>query len=323
MAVNAQAEVIETETTQDQYERPLLEIAKRFIRHRLAILSLVVIFFVFLILILGPIFSPFNDRHQSLRQKHLPPLSTYVAEKPITDLDNAVRTPEGAELTVLMGTDELGRDLFTRLMYAGRVSLYIAFSVVILSELVGIIIGVISGYFGGAIDSFAMRIVDFLNTLPLLPILLVLSTITKPTINKLIIILVFFQWTGGARLIRGQILSLREQEFVEASRALGASSARIMFRHLVPNAIAPTIVNASLALSGVMILEAALSFLGFGVQLPDASWGNMLRDAGNLTVLEKYPWRAFFPGLAIFICSLCFNFIGDGLRDALDPRAKH
>jgi peptide/nickel transport system permease protein len=209
------------------------------------------------------------------------------------------------------------------LLFAGRVSLYIAFAVTILSELIGIIMGALSGYFGGFADTLIMRTVDFLNTLPLLPILLVITSITKPSINMLILILVFFGWTGGARLMRGQILSLREQEFVSASKALGASNSRIMFRHLVPNALAPAIVSASLGLSGVMITEAALSFLGFGVQLPNASWGNMLNNAGTSQVLENYPWRAFFPGLAIFFCSLCFNFIGDGLRDALDPRAKH
>ncbi len=323
MAVNAQeAEALEVK--EEQYERPFVEIVKRFMRHRLAMGSFVLVTLLILMVFLGPFFSSFTERAQVLNHKNSPPFTNYVLEDPITEEgSNDVRTAQGTEVTWILGTDELGRDLLTRLMYAGRVSLYIAFAVTILGELLGVIIGVISGYFGGFVDALAMRTVDFLNTLPLLPILLVLTTITKPSVNKLILILVFFGWTGGARLMRGQILSLREQEFVSASKALGASNTRIMFRHLVPNALAPTIVNASLGLSNVMILEAALSFLGFGVQLPNASWGNMLRDAGTLTVLDKYPWRAFFPGLAIFICSLCFNFIGDGLRDALDPRAKH
>lgn len=314
MAVtNTQVEVREGQ--KEQYQRPWLDITRRFMRHRLAMGSLIVILLIIAGLIIGPLLLPFGQRDQSLRQKNIAPLSTYTFEQS--------HPRAGDSVTVYLGTDELGRDLLTRLLYAGRVSLYIAFAVTILSELIGIIIGVVSGYFGGFVDTMAMRTVDFLNTLPLLPILLIITTILKPSINVLIAILVFFAWTGGARLMRGQILSLREQEYVSASRALGASNMRIMFRHLVPNAIAPNIVNASLGLSGVMITEAALSFLGFGVQLPYASWGNMLKDAGNLTTLENYPWRAFFPGFAIFLCSLCFNFIGDGLRDALDPRAKH
>lgn len=307
----------------EEYHKPWLDVARRFLRHKLAVGSLVVITLILLTVFVGPIFSNFGERDASAKQKNLPPGSAYVFDKDVFVSGNSgpLRAAKGTTVTAWFGTDEIGRDILTRLLYAGRVSLYIAFAVTLLSELLGIIIGVISGYFGGAVDAFAMRFVDFLNTLPLLPILLVISTILKPTINLLIVILVFFSWTGGARLMRGQILSLREQEFVSASKALGASNLRIMFRHLVPNALAPNIVNASLGLSGVMITESALSFLGFGVQLPAASWGNMLKGV-NTTILEKYPWQAFFPGLAIFICSICFNFIGDGLRDALDPRAK-
>jgi len=320
MAVtNTHVEVHEAQ--EEKYQRPWLDITKRFMRHRLAMGSFIVMVLILLGVFIGPFFSVFAERSQSLRQKNLPPLSTYAIEKDIRNDDNTLRTAAGSTATAFLGTDELGRDLLTRLLYAGRISLYIAFAVTLLSESIGIIIGVISGYFGGFVDTVAMRTVDFLNTLPLLPILLIITTITKPTVNLLIAILVFFSWTGGARLMRGQILSLREQEYVSASRALGASNMRIMFRHLVPNAIAPNIVNASLGLSGVMITEAALSFLGFGVKLPQASWGNMLSGV-NLSILENYPWQAFFPGFAIFLCSLCFNFIGDGLRDALDPRAK-
>lgn len=303
---NTQLEAVEVQPT--PYERPWLKVIRRFLHHRLAIGSIIVMVIIIALVLAVPWLTQFAFTDQSLTQKNLPPFSTYTL-------------PDGTTTTVIMGTDELGRDLFTRLLYAGRVSLRIAFAVTILGELLGIIIGVVSGYFGGFIDTIAMRAVDFLNTLPLLPILLVLTTVLKPSINVLILVLVFFGWTGGARLMRGQILSLRELEFVSASKALGASNIRIMFRHLIPNALAPSIVNASLGLSSVMILEAALSFLGFGVQLPNPSWGNMLKDAGTLTVLDNYPWRAFFPGLAIFLCSLCFNFIGDGLRDALDPRS--
>ncbi len=312
-----------SEVKKEKYERPWLEVLKRFSRHRFAVGSVVVLALMILAVTFGPLFMPFGETDSAITKKDQPPGTEYVVPKNLyyNSIGGEIRTPQGTSLTFWLGSDGIGRDLLTRLLYAGRVSLYIAVAVTFISEIIGIIIGVMSGYFGGIVDAFAMRFVDFLNTLPLLPILLIISTILEPTINLLILILVFFSWTGGARLMRGQILSLREQEYVSASRALGASNLRIMFRHLVPNALAPNIVNASLALSGVMITEAALSFLGFGVKLPAASWGNMLKGV-NTTILEKYTWQAFFPGLAIFICSLCFNFIGDGLRDALDPRAK-
>jgi peptide/nickel transport system permease protein len=221
----------------------------------------------------------------------------------------------------LMGTDYIGRDVFARVLYAGRVSLGIAFTTVLFSEAIGVVIGTISGYFGRWVDALIMRIVDFMYTIPLLPVLLVLMTIFRPSIRLLIVVLVATGWIGSARLVRGQILSVREREFIEASRALAASRGRIMFRHLLPNSLAPVIVSATLALSSIIIIEAVLSYLGYGVQPPDASWGNMLQQV-DLTVLDRYPWQAFYPGLAIFLTSLCFNFIGDGLRDALDPRLK-
>jgi peptide/nickel transport system permease protein len=280
-------------------ESPWVTVLRRFARHRLAMLSLIVLLAI-LVLSLG---------------------ATWIAPyHPTRDLDLTQRNT-GPSLDHLMGTDSLGRDIFSRILHAGRISLGIAFAVVFLGEGLGVVIGTTSGFFGGWVDSLIMRIVDFMLTLPLLPILLVLITIFQPSITLLITVLVLTTWTGSARLIRGQILSLREREFVEASRALAASRARIMFRHLLPNAFAPVIVNMTLGLSSVIIAEAALSWLGFGVQLPRASWGNMLREV-NMTVLANYPWQAFFPGFMIFLTSLCFNFIGDGLRDALDPRMK-
>jgi peptide/nickel transport system permease protein len=280
-------------------ENPIITVLRRYGRHRLAVASTIVLGLIIIMSVAAPLIAPYDPTLNNPPQKNLPP-----------SLDH------------LMGTDYIGRDIFSRIIYAGQVSLGIAFVTVLFSDLLGIVVGVVSGYFGGWIDSLIMRVVDFMLTLPLLPILLVLITIFSPSIKLLIIVLVLTNWTGSARLIRGQILSIREREFVEASRALAASKARIMFRHMVPNALAPIIVNVTLGLSGIIILEAALSYLGFGVQPPQASWGNMLQNAGSLTVLEKYPWQAFFPGLAIFLTSLCFNFMGDGLRDALDPRMK-
>jgi peptide/nickel transport system permease protein len=212
---------------------------------------------------------------------------------------------------------------------------------------VGVIIGSLAGYYGGWLDATTSRIIEFMLAIPLLPILLIISAIllkndeflaVPPWLNRiigyvfltparesrqivvLIMILVFFGWLGAARLMRGMSLSLRSREFVEALRAQGASEARIIFRHIVPNGIAPVLVNASLALGGVIILESALSFLGVGIQDPTPTWGNMLNQSRSYMFTS--PWLPLVPGIPLVIVSLCFNFIGDGLRDALDPRLK-
>lgn len=283
---------------EQQFESPLTGVLRRYRRHRLAVISTVVLGIIVIMSVFAPLFTWHDPNFNVPPNRNLPPSASYI-----------------------MGTDYIGRDIYARLLYAGRISLGIAFITVILSDTLGVIVGVMSGYFGGWVDALIMRMVDFILTLPLLPILLVLITIFSPSIPLLIIVLVLTGWTGSARLIRGQILSLRERDFVEASRALAASKARIMFRHMVPNALAPIIVNITLNLSAIVITEAVLSYLGFGVQPPDASWGNMLQQV-DLNVLDKYAWQAFFPGAAIFLTSLCFNFMGDGLRDALDPRMK-
>jgi peptide/nickel transport system permease protein len=287
------AEILQTEI-----ESPWRIVFRRFRRHRLAIASLVVLLIINGMAAAAPLVTSYDPNRINLSEKDTAP-----------------------SLTHIMGTDYNGRDLYTRIVYAGRISLGIAFSVVALESIIGIFLGVISGFFGGWIDAVLMRTVDFILTLPFIPILLVLITIFSPSIPLLIIVLALTGWVSSARLVRGQILSLREQPFIEASRALAASRTRIMFRHLVPNTLAPIIVVVTLGISDVVIIEAILSYLGFGVQPPDASWGNMLQNV-TLTVLDKYPWQAFYPGLAIFLTSLCVNFLGDGLRDALDPRQK-
>ncbi len=279
-------------------EKPWQIVLARFLRHRLAVVSVVVLVMIIAVSIAAPLLAPYDPNRIVLSEKDNPPSALH-----------------------LMGTDYNGRDMLSRILYAGRVSLGIAFAVVIASGILGSVIGVISGFFGGWVDNLLMRLVDFMLTLPLLPILLVLITIFSPSIPLLVIVLILTGWTGTARLVRGQVLSLREQQFVEASRALGASRMRLMFGHLIPNSLAPIIVSLTLAVSDVVVAEAALSYLGFGVQPPDASWGNMIRGVTS-TVLEKYPWQAFFPGLMIFLTSLSVNFLGDGLRDALDPRQR-
>ncbi len=297
---------------------------RRFRRHKMAVLGLIIIVSLILLSALAPVLSSFDPY------------------EPTADIDQ----PPSREH--ILGTDELGRDLLTRILYAGRISLTVGFTVTLMTTLVGMTVGAVSGYFGGWVDTLAMRLVDFIRTIPSLPLLLVMSkilssggfflTIPLPILTFFgwimqlkdpravqqamftIIILAVLGWTAEARLIRGVILSERERTYTEASRALGVSNFSIILRHMIPNSLAPLIVASTLSVGGVIITESALSFLGFGVQPPIPTWGNLLTNAQNDMWL--YPWKALYPGLFIFLTSLSFNFLGDGLRDALDPRLK-
>lgn len=290
--LDLQHELLET-----QEETQLSMIWRRFRRHRLALVGMSTIFILLVAVIFAPWIAPYDPLEQNL----------------------AIRN-QGPSPANLLGTDELGRDVFSRLLFAGRISLTIGFSVAFLAELIGMTIGAVAGYFGGWVDSLLMRFVDLVITLPTLPILLILSKFFGGSILMLILIVAALSWPGAARVVRGVVLSLRNQEFAEAARALGVSNAEIIMRHMLPNAIAPIIVGVTLAVGSAIILESALSFLGFGVQLPTATWGNMLQNAQSDMFLA--PWKAVLPGFFIFITSLSFNFMGDGLRDALDPRMK-
>jgi len=310
---------------------PFQIVMNRFRRHRLAMISLVVMIIIFIITILAPVIAPFEIQELSV--------SKYFVEWGTKD--------EATGRIHYMGTDNIGRDYFSRLIYAGRISLTVAILSVLISEFIGIVVGAISGFFGGWIDSVLMRFVEFMLTIPQLPLLLVISSmllrndelirIPEPILkfmadilllsprdsrNAVLIIMVLagFGWLSAAQLMRGTVLSLREQTFVEASRSLGASNFRIIMRDMIPNAMAPIIVDASLGLAGYIVAEAALAFLGFGIQDPVPTWGNLLA-ASQQFMLDR-PWLPLVPGLPIFICSLAFNYIGDGLRDALDPRLK-
>jgi peptide/nickel transport system permease protein len=307
-------------------------VLQRFMRHRMAVLSVFIIALILIGSILAPAIAPFERDGIDL--------SSDVRPAPPGVTDSAGRVH-------LLGIDHLGRDLFTRVLYAGRISLIIAIFVTFLSEVLGMIVGAIAGYYGGWVDALISRIIEFMLSIPLLPVLLIVSAIllrggnevtvpqwAKNTISTvlavperesqqvvfLILILVAFGWLGAARLMRGMVLSLRNQTFVEAARSLGASNTQIIFKHMIPNAMAPIIVSASLGLGGYIVAEAALSFLGFGIQDPIPTWGNML--AATQQFMSDRPWLPLIPGFPIFLCSLAFNYIGDGLRDALDPRLK-
>lgn len=227
------------------------------------------------------------------------------------------------------GTDELGRDVFTRILYGGRVSLSVGLISTFLSISLGVLVGALSGYFGGWIDSALMRITDAFLTFPTIFVLILLGAflreqqlyILQNSVFVVIIIIAALSWMWPARLVRGLFLVLREKEFVSASRALGGSSARIILRHILPNCIGPILVSGTLQMASAIITESGLSYLGFGVQPPTPTWGSILSTAQNQVF--RAPWLAFYPGLMIFITVMSINYIGDGLRDAFDPYVIH
>lgn len=332
MSVSTKAVSLEKEPVSTiKEESPATVVFRRFRRHKLAMISAVVITFIFLVSFLAKTLAPFEPDAVDVNKRFAAP----------GEVDPATGK------THIFGTDNIGRDYFSRLLYAGRISLTVAFLAVIIGELIGVTVGAISGFYGGWIDSLIMRFVEFMLTIPTLPLLLIISSmllrnpdlIPFPDVmlnalgkvmllrpndvrQALIIVTVLaaLGWLGAAQIMRGMVLALRGQTFVEAARSLGASNSRIIFVHMIPNALAPIIVNASLGLAGYIIYEASLSFLGFGIQDPIPTWGNML--AATQGFMFDKPWLPLIPGLPIFLCSLCFNYIGDGLRDALDPRLK-
>lgn len=232
-----------------------------------------------------------------------------------------------------LGTDELGRDVLARLLYGGRVSLLVGLATAIIAAVIGTAIGLVAGYYGGWIDALLMRLTDTVIALPILPLLIVLAAIdlgklglpadmaTSPDVSlyRIILIIALVGWTTVARLVRGAALSLRERDFVLAAKSQGAGGTWIMLRHILPNAISPIIVATTLSVGNIILLESVLSFLGLGIQPPIASWGNMLNNAQEL--IYEAPMLAVWPGLAIFATVIAFNFLGDGLQDALDPKA--
>jgi len=280
----------------------------QFRRHQMAMVGTVVLLFLVLGSILAPL-SPYDPETSSLHEKDEPP-----------------------SLLHPMGTDSLGRDMLTRLLYGGRISLTIGLLATTLGITIGTTIGAFAGFYGGNADNVLMRITDLFLTLPRLFMLIIMTlllrTLDAPGMDLLranggvggiILILGILSWTGTSRLVRGQFLGLKEKEFVEAARTLGISNARIVFRHVLPNTATPVIVAATLLVAGTIIAESGLSYLGFGVQQPTPTWGNMLNSAQS-EMLRGNWWMAVFPGLMIFFTVISINYIGDGLRDALDPR---
>jgi peptide/nickel transport system permease protein len=284
---------------------------RRFRRHRLGLLGLAVLLLISTACFLAPWIAPYPfDKQDPLLIQAFP----------------------GPSREHWLGTDELGRDVLSRLLYAGRVSLAVSLLATAISVLIGLTIGSIAAYFGGWVDMILMRFTDMVLALPTLPLLLIFAKALRDfaplkallggnaSVAIIIFVLAVFGWTIVARLVYGSVLSLKAREFTEASRALGASGFRIIFTHLLPNSAAPIIVSATLSIGGFIIAEASLSFLGFGIVPPAPSWGNML--SGVQAYMWRNPWLAFYPGFAILLVVLSINFVGDALRDALDPRLK-
>jgi peptide/nickel transport system permease protein len=233
------------------------------------------------------------------------------------NLDHILMPPSPEHI---LGTDALGRDVFSRLLYGARVSLWVGFVAVGISTAIGIVLGLASGYFGGWTDELIMRGVDVMLCFPSFFLILAVIAFLEPSLTNIMVVIGLTSWMGVARLVRAETLSLRERDFIAASKLAGASSTRLLFVHILPNALAPVLVSATLGVAGAILVESSLSFLGLGVQPPDASWGNMLMEGKN--VLEIAPWLSLWPGLAILVTVLGYNLLGESLSDMLDPRLR-
>lgn len=240
-----------------------------------------------------------------------------AADPTAIDLD-AIKKPPTLEHP--LGTDSAGRDVWARLLHGARVSMSVGLVAVGIATLIGTLVGLVAGYVGGRLDNLLMRFTELVQTFPLFFAVVILVALVGPNILNVMLVIGFISWPGLARLVRGQVLSLRQQQFVESARAIGASGARIVFVHILPGVLPYLAVYGTLALAQAILTEAALSFLGLGVQVPTASWGGMMNAAQALTVLESQPWLWIPPGAAIALTVLCANYAGDGLRDAFDPR---
>ena len=270
---------------------------RRFRRHKLALAGLVTVTLLIILAIFAPMVSRYPPNKINLREKEDPPT-----------------------LAHWLGTDQTGRDVWSRIIYGARISLLVGFASATLVTLLGTVLGAVMGYHGGMVDGVLSRVTDTFMCFPTLIIVTVLVAMLDPGIQNTILVIGLFWWPSLARLVRGQFLSLREMDYVMASRALGAKPNSIIFRHILPNAVGPVLVQMTFLVTGAILTEASLSFLGLGVNEPTASWGSMLFHAQSLRILETIPWIWIPPGLMIVITALSVNFIGDALRDAFDPR---
>ncbi|MCL1631531.1 ABC transporter permease [Sporolactobacillus sp. CPB3-1] len=271
-------------------------VMRRFFNHKLAVAGLIVFTLIILVAALAPVISP-HDPNKIFGEFEAAPSSTH-----------------------LLGTDPVGRDVMSRLVYGAQVSISVGIGAVAIYVVIGIVLGLIAGYFGKWADMIIMRITDVFMSFPYFMVILVLVSIIGPSLFNITFVIGLLGWPAIARLVRGSVLSIKEMDYVKAGVALGYSTPKILFQHILPNALAPILVNATFGVASAIIMEASLSFLGMGVRPPAASWGNMLTQAESITVLSSQPWLWIPPGLMILLAVLSINFIGDGLRDAIESQ---
>lgn len=266
-------------------------------KNRLAVISVFALVFIICCAVVGPMLSPYGYEEQDTALGAAAPSASHW-----------------------FGTDHLGRDLFTRTLYGGRISLLVGLVATLVSMLIGVTYGAIAGFLGGRVDQFMMRVVDVLYALPFTIFVIILMVVFGRNIFLLFLAIGAVEWLTMARIVRGQVISLREKEFIEATRVMGFRSRRIIVHHIIPNTLGPVIIYVTLTVPQVMLLEAFLSFLGLGVQPPMSSWGLLIQE--GVETMEEFPWMLLFPSLALSATLFALNFLGDGLRDALDPKAS-
>jgi peptide/nickel transport system permease protein len=280
-------------------EGPWQLAGRRFLRHKIGLTSAIVLSIIVGVIVLGPFL--FITEDMAFR-----PQPTAINTAP--------------SIQHLFGTDEVGRDILARIIYGGRISLLVGLLAMLVAITAGIVLGSVSGYFSGLADGIIMRATDVMLSIPGIFLIIALSVFMGPSMKTIILAIGFLNWMSVARIVRALFLSLKEQDYVMAARCLGVRDGRIMWRHILPSAMAPVVVAATLTVGSAILTETAVSYLGLGIQPPTPSWGNMLKNAQDL--IWTAPWVAIFPGMMIFFTTLCINFMGDALRDALDPRMQ-
>ncbi len=299
--------IVEEKISEEQQQilTPWKLVRRKFMKRTSSVIALIVLIIIILAVALAPVISKYDPYSYDFSRAKQPPSKEHI-----------------------LGTDELGRDYFARVLYGGRVALQVGIFSVIIQIIVGSIIGGIAGYYGGWIDNVLMRITEVFMSLPFLPLVITISAVVGTSVPPeykmylVMVVLGLLSWPGLARIVRGQILSLREQEFILAAKALGIRNSRIILRHLIPNTVGYIVVNATLGVASAILQESALSFLGLGVAPPVPTWGNLIQYARDMYNLQHRPWLWIPPGLCIFATVMCINLIGDGLRDAIDPKSK-
>ncbi len=278
-------------------ESMTLRIWRRFTRHKLAVAGGLVIIALVFVAVFASVVARQDPYYQDYSALKSPPSAKHV-----------------------LGTDALGRDVWARMVYATRISLSVSLVAVVIYTVIGTALGSIAGYYGGIVDTIVMRLTDIVMCFPLLIIIITVVALVGPSLYNIMAVIGLLAWPSICRLVRGQFLSIREQEYVSAAHCVGVPARRIVLRHMLPNVVGPITVAATFGMAGAILTEASLSFLGLGVPPPQSSWGEMLYEAQKLSILESMPWLWIPPGAMIAVCVLCINFVGDGLRDALDPR---